>query len=468
MTIAFARAEGILGGTNNVDGVVSGTTITYTFHGTSAQIKAILDGLTFTPSNHHAAGPDITTNFTITVKDETHAVVSNSAVNVVTDVQGDPPETQIISIVAEDAVHNEGNSGFTDFTFTVSRTDIAGAPTAHWQIVLANGSVVTAEDFDQTTGTVGFAEGIDTATITVKVKGDVAYEGSEVFTVLLSNASAGNAISLTAGSATGTITNDDAAPLVNNAPIDIQLSGPGAAAEYAAAGTLIGTLSASDPDGSDTFSYALLSATDRFDIVGGQLVVKNGFKLDFEQAASHQAVVRVTDQSGASFDKAFTIGVVDVNPEVTAGSADNDVFKGGAANDRLGGGLGNDILWGGLGKDTLTGNAGKDIFVFSTRPNKKTNLDKIVDFNVKDDTIWLDNAVFTKLGRSGSEAKPVKVNKKFFTIGDTAKDANDHLIYNKKKGILYYDVDGIGSKAAIEITTTKKNLKISINDLFVI
>ena len=136
-----------------------------------------------------------------------------------------------------------------------------------------------------------------------------------------------------------------------------------------------------------------------------------------------------------------------MNPEFTLGSADNDVFKGGVGKDKLGGGLGNDILWGGLGNDTLTGNAGKDIFVFGTKLNKKTNKDKIVDFKVKDDTIWLDNAIFKKLGKKGSELTPAKLNKAFFTIGDKAKDANDYLVYNKTKGVLYYDIDGSGGKA---------------------
>ena len=90
----------------------------------------------------------------------------------------------------------------------------------------------------------------------------------------------------------------------------------------------------------------------------------------------------------------------------TAGSVDNDIFKGGAGTDKLGGGLGDDILWGRIGKDVLTGNAGRDIFVFDTKLNKRTNLDKIADFNVKDDSIWLDNAIFKKLGKKGTERRP--------------------------------------------------------------
>ena len=42
--------------------------------------------------------------------------------------------------------------------------------------------------------------------------------------------------------------------------------------------------------------------------------------------------------------------------------------------------------------------------MFDTKLNKKTNLDKIADFNVKDDSIWLDNAIFKKLGKKDREA----------------------------------------------------------------
>ena len=149
------------------------------------------------------------------------------------------------------------------------------------------------------------------------------------------------------------------------------------------------------------------------------------------------------------------------------GNALGNTIKGNAGKNVLKGLAGNDKLWGGLGNDTLYGGTGKDVFVFSTKPNKKTNLDKIVDFNVKDDTFWLDNAVFKKLGK-GTELKPGKLNKAFFTIGDSAKDANDYLVYDNKKGVLYYDVDGSGSKAAVEIATVKKGLKISAADFMVV
>ncbi|MBZ6078782.1 M10 family metallopeptidase C-terminal domain-containing protein [Microvirga puerhi] len=142
------------------------------------------------------------------------------------------------------------------------------------------------------------------------------------------------------------------------------------------------------------------------------------------------------------------------------------ILKGGTKSDVLVGRAGSDKIYGGLGKDVMTGGAGKDIFVFNTKPSK-ANMDKITDFNVKDDTIWLDNNYMTKLGK-GTEPKPGKLNKAFFTIGPKAKDKNDYLVYDNKKGVLYYDADGSGAGKAVEITTLKKGLKMTYLDFMVI
>lgn len=139
----------------------------------------------------------------------------------------------------------------------------------------------------------------------------------------------------------------------------------------------------------------------------------------------------------------------------------------GLANTIVGNG-GNNVIKGGAGKDTLGGGGGRDAFVFNTKLNKKSNLDKITDFIVKDDSIWLDNKVLTKLGKKGSENNPAKLNKAFFTIGDKAKDKNDYLVYNKKTGVLSYDADGSGKGQAVEIASLKKGLKMTAADFFVI
>jgi Ca2+-binding RTX toxin-like protein len=122
--------------------------------------------------------------------------------------------------------------------------------------------------------------------------------------------------------------------------------------------------------------------------------------------------------------------------------------------------------------DRLSGSTGGDVFVFDSklgtaRTDRKVNFDTITDFSVKYDSLWLDHAVFRKIG-SGTLLSPKQLNKKFFTVGDEAKDGNDYLIYNKKTGVLSYDADGSGSKQAIEFAQLKKGLSLTHKDLFVI
>ena len=157
--------------------------------------------------------------------------------------------------------------------------------------------------------------------------------------------------------------------------------------------------------------------------------------------------------------------------ETLKGRSGNETLLGKGGNDRLEGGAGNDILKGNAGKDVLVGGSGADAFVFDTKiskSNHKSHVDRISDFNVKDDAIWLDNAVFKKLGSKGSEASPAKLGGKHFVSGSKAKDKNDYVIYDKKKGVLLYDADGSGKGAALQVALLGKNLKMTADDFFVI
>jgi hypothetical protein len=155
------------------------------------------------------------------------------------------------------------------------------------------------------------------------------------------------------------------------------------------------------------------------------------------------------------------------NPNDPGTGSQDQILIGTSKANALVGGAGNDRLYGKGGKDVLTGNGGQDIFVFDTKPNKKANLDRISDYNVADDTIWLSDSVFKKLGK-GTEASPTKLKKAFFKVADKAKDKNDYLVYSKKTGVLSYDVDGFGSAKAVEIAKLAKNLKLTQDDFFVV
>jgi len=153
---------------------------------------------------------------------------------------------------------------------------------------------------------------------------------------------------------------------------------------------------------------------------------------------------------------------------LVATGAESLALKGNTLANSIAGNAGANKLWGGLGNDQLKGGTGKDVFVFDTRAHKSTNKDTILDFSVKDDAIWLENKVFAKLGKKGSEKKPVQLNKDFFVVGSKAKDKNDYLIYDKKKGVLLYDADGSGKAKAVEIATLSKKLAMTYKDFFVI
>jgi Ca2+-binding RTX toxin-like protein len=159
------------------------------------------------------------------------------------------------------------------------------------------------------------------------------------------------------------------------------------------------------------------------------------------------------------------------NDCVYGGFGDDQLYAG-LGKDKLYGGPGNDLMYGGPGNDVMYGGTGRDTFVCNARlgnasSDRKFNFDTIRDFNVRYDSLWLDNAVFKKLG-SGSVSNPKPLNKEFFVTSSTARERDDYLIYNKKTGVLSYDADGSGSKQAVEFAHLSKNLKLTNNDFFVI
>ncbi len=110
---------------------------------------------------------------------------------------------------------------------------------------------------------------------------------------------------------------------VNAAPTDIALS-PASLPENRPAGTAVGTLSCTDPDAGDAFTYTLISGAGSgaggddnasFTISGNRLLAANSF--DYEGKNSYSVRVRSTDVEGLYVEKAFTITVSNVNERPT-------------------------------------------------------------------------------------------------------------------------------------------------------
>ena len=155
-------------------------------------------------------------------------------------------------------------------------------------------------------------------------------------------------------------------------------------------------------------------------------------------------------------------GVDNSGNDTMSGGRGNDNLNGGAGNDVLSGGAGSDVITGGLGNDILSGGTGADFFVFNAVLSAANNVDMITDFTARDDTIRLENAIFTALTRTGT------LNANFFRLGTAAVDNNDYIIYDENSGSLWYDADGNGAGAQVLFATLTNNETLTRNDFVVI
>ncbi|MBV2133243.1 hypothetical protein KRX52_10580 [Pseudomonas sp. MAP12] len=130
------------------------------------------------------------------------------------------------------------------------------------------------------------------------------------------------------------------------------------------------------------------------------------------------------------------------NDRINSGAGDDDILAG-SGNDKVVAGAGADRIDGGEGADVLSGGSDNDIFVFSNLA--VGGIDRIQDF-AKGDILALDTSVFTQLAGAAVEN---------LTLGSAAADGDDYLVYNAATGALYYDADGSGADAAIQIAGIK-------------
>ncbi len=120
----------------------------------------------------------------------------------------------------------------------------------------------------------------------------------------------------------------------NSAPTALALSST-SVAENTGANAVVGTLSSTDPNAGNTFTYTLVTGTGSTD---NALVNISGNSLritaspNFEAKASYAVRIRTTDQGGLTFERAFTIAITNVNeaPAISAQTrsiAENSVLN---------------------------------------------------------------------------------------------------------------------------------------------
>ncbi|MDB5507451.1 MAG: Hemolysin-type calcium-binding region [Devosia sp.] len=126
------------------------------------------------------------------------------------------------------------------------------------------------------------------------------------------------------------------------------------------------------------------------------------------------------------------------------------------------GNAGANILNGMLGSDRLNGGAGADRFDFSTALGAD-NIDTIVGYSVADDTIRLDDAIFSVLPTDALAGARFAAN----TTG-TATDSADRIIYETDTGKLFYDSNGDAAGGSVQFALLAANLALTASDFLVV
>ncbi len=145
------------------------------------------------------------------------------------------------------------------------------------------------------------------------------------------------------------------------------------------------------------------------------------------------------------------------------GNAGDNVLSGGSGSDTLRGGAGDDRLIGARGGDRLTGGTGADLFFFnSLEANPK--VDTIADFAPGEDHIQIARSVFSALGAHA--IGPLASTE--LALGAVATTPGQHLVYDVTTGGLYYDRDGAGGAAQIQIAMLANHPVLGAQDILLI
>jgi Ca2+-binding RTX toxin-like protein len=147
--------------------------------------------------------------------------------------------------------------------------------------------------------------------------------------------------------------------------------------------------------------------------------------------------------------------------DVLNGGSVADNLIGGADVDTISGGGGNDTIVGGAGADRLTGGDGSDRFVFN---NASEGIDTITDFDptaTTGDLFNVSSSGFATIGGPGT------LGASRFFLGAAATTASQRFLYDSSNGNLWFDSDGTGVTAQVQIAQLSTGLALS-NTNFII
>ncbi|MDT4952058.1 MAG: hypothetical protein QOJ02_196 [Acidobacteriota bacterium] len=204
VTVKYDTANG--SATAGSDYQAASGTLTFAPGDTSKTITVAVNGDTT---------PESDETFAVNLSNPTNATIADGqGIGTIQNDDQPPPTPPGVSI--NDVTVTEGNSGTTDAIFTVTLSTVSNS-TVTVKYDTADSTATAGSDYQSASGTLTFAPGQTSKTITVTVNGDTAVEPDETFFVNLSNPT--NA-TITDSQGVGTIKNDDQPP----PPPSLQLS----------------------------------------------------------------------------------------------------------------------------------------------------------------------------------------------------------------------------------------------------
>lgn len=130
-------------------------------------------------------------------------------------IRNDDQAPTLPTISIADATVTEGNSGTKNMTFTVTLSKKSTSKVTV-KYSTADGTAIAGSDYTAKSGTLTFAAGETSKTITIAVRGDKLVEGAETLRVVLSGAAGAT---VATGTGTGTITDNDQPPPPTGTPV---------------------------------------------------------------------------------------------------------------------------------------------------------------------------------------------------------------------------------------------------------
>ncbi|MDB9448817.1 peptidylprolyl isomerase [Dolichospermum circinale] len=364
--------------------------------------------------------------------------------------------------------------GTNNLIYTFSRNgDLSAALTANYSVAgtatfNTDYTRIGTGNFTATSGTITFAAGASTATLTIDPTADTVVESNETVALTLATGT-GYTIGTTTA-VTGTIVNDDVVINLSanqtivegnsnpqNVTYTVTLSRSDTrviTVNYATAnGTATAGSDYTSRTGTLTFNSGVTSQSINIPILNDSINEANetftltltsptnanlGTRTSVTTTISDTLTASVTTTLPTNVENLTLTGTTAING---TGNAGNNILQGNSGNNILSGLNGNDTLWGGVGNDTLTGGDGNDKYLFQSSGvfSSALGTDYITQFEARQDQVVLSKTTFSAITNAVGQAFT-----DFAVVSnDASVDAsNARIVFSQGTGSIFYNQNG--------------------------